>query len=310
MYEQAQEQISAEWDKYLAAAAIALGILWQAYQKAQGEEKAEALRRYQQAEREYHARNAEYERLVQETALALLNVNQLALDYVNGCMPPIYLRNYNQPIDGLDSLPEIGFPIMPDSMLEELIREGLIDLPDREVDPAKDVAWNVRQIENAVMQGILQGEDVWQIANRIRRIVDINRNAAIRMARTMVTGAQNRGRLDRYTSLAAQGLILHKVWMATPDGRTRDWHVDTDGQERELDEPFIDGHGNELMYPADPSAPPETVYNCRCTMYSEMVGVRRADGSIRWLNGHYGTSALHEEQMARERARRAQKNGR
>ena len=309
MYTHAQEEITREWDAYLAAAAIALGALWLAYQKAAGDEKKQALREYQQAEQEYHRRNSEYQRLVDETAYRLLNVNRLAMEYINGSLPRVYLENYNQPIDGLDILPNLSFPIMPEDMLENLIRDGQVHLPDRSIDPAKDVAWNIRQIENAVLQGILQGEDVWQIANRIRRIVDINRNAALRMARTMVTGAQNRGRLDRYNQLAAQGLILHKVWMATPDGRTRDWHLDMDGQERELDAPFIDGLGNELMYPADPSGPPETVYNCRCTMYSEMVGVRRADGSIRYVSGHYGTSALHEEQMARERARRAQKDG-
>lgn len=55
-----------------------------------------------------------------------------------------------------------------------------------------------------------------------------------------------------------------RTWGATNDARTRDIHADMDGQEVGLEEPFIDGAGNELMYPGDPSAPEETTIQCRC----------------------------------------------
>ena len=297
MYEDAQRHIAAEWDKYLKAAEGALGDLWRAYQQAPADEKAEALRRYQQAEREYHARSAEYHQLVARTALALLDVNRLAIDYVNGVMPEVYLVNYNQPVDGP---PDIRFPILQSA--------ALADLPRKEINAPKDTSWNMRQIENAVLAAILQGEDIWGIANRIRHITGVNRSAAIRMARTMVTGAQNLGRLDRYEELAKQGLIVHKVWVACPDAHTRDWHMNTDGQERELDEPFIDGIGHELRYPADPSAPPETVYNCRCTMYCKVLGIRHPDGSVTYFHWPDKPTA-HDRQIEREKERRAREDG-
>jgi hypothetical protein len=96
----------------------------------------------------------------------------------------------------------------------------------------------------------------------------------------MITGAENRGRNDSYKQLEENGLVLKKVWMATPDGRTRDWHIDMDGQEVGIHENFIDGLGNELEYPGDPGGDPATIYNCRCTMVTDVLGFRRADGTI------------------------------
>ena len=56
-----------------------------------------------------------------------------------------------------------------------------------------------------------------------------------------------------------------KVWVATTGeipNRTRESHLELDGEEVLVDEPFSNG----LMCPADPTGEPEEVYNCRCTM--------------------------------------------
>lgn len=64
---------------------------------------------------------------------------------------------------------------------------------------------------------------------------------------------------------------LKRIWNATGDDRTRDWHESMDGQRRGLDEPFVDGLGNRLRYPHDPQAPPETTINCRCPLTFEIA---------------------------------------
>lgn len=58
---------------------------------------------------------------------------------------------------------------------------------------------------------------------------------------------------------------VERTWHSMSDHRTRDAHIDMDGQTVGLDEPFVDGDGNQLMYPGDPSAPGETTISCRCT---------------------------------------------
>lgn len=61
-----------------------------------------------------------------------------------------------------------------------------------------------------------------------------------------------------------EGSTLRRTWVAIADDRTRDSHAAMDGQTVGLDESFISGDGNELMYPGDPSAPPEEIIACRC----------------------------------------------
>lgn len=71
------------------------------------------------------------------------------------------------------------------------------------------------------------------------------------------------------TGIARQRVI--RIWNATGDERTRDWHQSMDRQRRGIDEPFVDGLGNRLRYPHDPLAPPETTINCRCPLTYEIA---------------------------------------
>jgi hypothetical protein len=50
------------------------------------------------------------------------------------------------------------------------------------------------------------------------------------------------------------------------DERVRHSHAAMNNQVQPLEQPFISGNGNALMYPADPSAPDDEVYGCRCSL--------------------------------------------
>lgn len=294
IYRQSYDEISAKWHAYMDAGQTRLDDLYTAYTMADTAHKAEALQRYQQAVQNYTLRNRWYRDMVDETTLRLAHVNEIAMAYVNGQIPAIYAINYNY-ID--PQLKDIGIKWMIRD--EYAVRDLIMDtLPQKTVNVAKDMIWNMRAINSSVLQGILQGESIPKISKRLLPIVGNNRKATTRTARTMVTQAENRGRQDRYKDYEDQGVEMRKVWIATPDGRTRNWHMSMDGQEREIDEMFVDGLGNELEYPGDPSAPPNTVYNCRCTMRSHIVAIRGHR-----VGGSFGTD-LHREQMAEERARR------
>ena len=119
----------------------------------------------------------------------------------------------------------------------------------------------------------------------------------VRTARTAVTSAQNGGRQDTYTSAKAMGIALKKEWLATLDARTRPAHGAADGQQVDVDEPFIlDGY--KLMFPGDKSAPAYLVYNCRCTTIAAIDGVTdrgqrrgRIDGTEKYTVTEYRTFA-------------------
>jgi hypothetical protein len=57
------------------------------------------------------------------------------------------------------------------------------------------------------------------------------------------------------------------IWNAEIDDRTRQDHLDADGQEVNYNESFIVG-GESLLYPGDPAGSAEQTENCRCWLTS------------------------------------------
>lgn len=163
-----------------------------------------------------------------------------------------------------------GFDLYNQKAVERLIKENPKILPKKKLDKTKDESWNMRNFRSQITQGILQGESIPKIAERLATVVpDRNEKQMILHARTAMTSAQNGGRQERYKEAQALGIKFKKVWLATLDGRTRDLHANLDGQAVNPDDDFeIDGY--YIAYPGDPDAEPEMIYNCRCTMVTEL----------------------------------------
>lgn len=107
---------------------------------------------------------------------------------------------------------------------------------------------------------------VWQqvraeAVERLREDESMWQERATRIARTESTAAWNSGAL---AALAEEGRT-HKKWLATKDRRTRDSHLEANGQVVPLSRPFRVGE-SLLMMPGDPSGPPYETINCRCTV--------------------------------------------
>lgn len=67
------------------------------------------------------------------------------------------------------------------------------------------------------------------------------------------------------TAQRRDGIAREKTWVTRDDDRVRPTHMAADGQTRPVRVAFNVG-GLPMMYPKDPSAPPELVVNCRCGM--------------------------------------------
>ena len=128
-------------------------------------------------------------------------------------------------------------------------------MPRPAIDQQADVAWNRRKVEAAARGGI--GRTPAEAGERMRQVADMNSNATARRVRTAVNGAENAGRMD--AMLARGG---SKRWVTVEDERVRDSHAELHGMVVPVGEEFPNG----LMFPGDPSGPPEEVYNCRCTL--------------------------------------------
>ena len=202
----------------------------------------------------------------------LARVNQTAAAYINDQLPDVYALNYNYVGKGVQrAVKGYSFTLIDANTVKRLVTKTDSLLPKRKVDVPKDKLWNAKKMRAQVLQGILQGESMDKIADRMQTVTDMNGVSAIRNARTMVTGAENAGRIDMMHRAAADGVIMRKRWIATTDSRTRDWHRDLDGKEADIDEPFHNDFG-DIMFPGDPTADGANVYNCRCALGYRVVG--------------------------------------
>lgn len=205
----------------------------------------------------------------------LTHTNEIAAEMINRELPQIYAINHNYGTFEIErgSLLNTSYTLYSRETVERLIRDNPDLMPQARIDIPKDERWNRQKIQSAITQGVLQGESVDKIASRLQRVTNMNRVAAIRNARTMTTSAQNGGRINAYRRAEEMGIKTIKVWLATPDSRVRDSHARLDGEERETEEEFSNG----CYYPGDPNGEPEEVWNCRCTLISQVKGTPRID---------------------------------
>ena len=208
----------------------------------------------------------------EQCAKQLLNVNRTALAYINGELPEVYAINYNALESAVDGVGGYSFTLVDADTVRNLAATDTSLLPYKELDPSKDIPWNMKKINAETLQGILQGERMDKIAKRLRNVQEMNKTQAIRSARTIVTGAENKGRQDSYARAEADGIILQKEWIATNDSRTRHSHAALDGAIVDQDKKFDNG----LMYPGDPNGRPEETWNCRCTVAAVVKGFKKA----------------------------------
>ena len=252
--------------------------------------------------------------LATDFAYAAQNARSIAY----GEMPKVYALNFNYASYEADILSEgvmtADFTLYSKDAVAHLFTGGqFYHAPGKKVSEAiamgKQIAWDEKQIQSVMMQGILQGESIPNLATRLANTVgESDRKAAIRNARTMATGVQNAGRtasIRRANSIAKKyGMEVLKQWCTTMDGRARHWHADLDGAVVPEGKMFENDYG-EIEYPGDPGAEPANVYNCRCTLlpcieglgfnnslHPDVTGRELGDdlGDIsyeEWCEGHY-----------------------
>lgn len=241
-------------------------------------------------------RGKRFEDLRDKVAERMTEATKVAISYVNDTTPGIYSLNHNYAAYTIEQVAgDVGFTIWDEQTVKRMIVEDPTLLPKRRVNAPKDLKWNKRQFTAEITAGIIQGESIGKIANRVQNLSDANRSGAIRNARTAVTGAQNAGRQASYNRAKEMGLPLRKRWIATKDNRTRHAHAMLDGQTVALDAPFkIDGQ--ELMFPGDPTGRPNLVWNCRCTMRTvEKEGIEAEPRQMRVKNLKTGENVLVSE---------------
>jgi SPP1 gp7 family putative phage head morphogenesis protein len=240
------------------------------------------------------ARGERYQALRDKVARRMTDANAVAVSYTNDATPGIYSLNRNYAAYTIEQIAgNVGFDLWDEQTVKRLMVEQP-DLmpyypPKRALKRGIDLAWGKKQITASVTSSILQGKSIKGMSDDLqKRITTMNRDSAIRTARTAVTGAQNAGRMDSYAAAQKMGIKLKKEWLATLDSRTRHSHAMLDGEQVEQDDKFSNG----CRFPGDPQGPPREIYNCRCTMIAAVDGIDTSDAQRRARNADTGQAEV------------------
>lgn len=276
-YEQASKEVEKSMRKYL-----------EQFEK-NDKKMAELVKSGKITEREYAKWRTEqmiasrkWKAMRDELAETYMKADEVAGGLIRDSAYEAYAFNHNYGVfeaetgAGMDT----GYTLYSKDSVAKLIKDNPDILPppgkrtSEAIRKGKLKRWNRQQLQSAAMQGMIQGKSIPKIAKDIaERVGEANAYSHIRAARTMITSAENAGRLDSYRRSADMGIEMQKQWMATHDNRTRHSHRDIDGETVGIEEEF----GNGLMFPADPDGPPEEVYNCRCTLVAKVIAVDGVD---------------------------------
>lgn len=229
-----------------------------------------------------------------QLAADMTHSNEIAMSTISGYLPEVYAINHNYATFDIERQSRINtsYALYNRYTVERLIKDKPNLLPRPGVRVTKDMLYNKQVLTSSVLQTVLQGEDIYKLAKRLRPEVAEKATAeyfgvhtaealehklnvaAMRTARTMVTSAQNGGRYQAYKRAEKMGIEFdYKTWVATLDSRTRDSHARLHGEERPMDEEFSNG----LMYPGDENGDPSEVWNCRCCMNQRVKKAQKID---------------------------------
>jgi SPP1 gp7 family putative phage head morphogenesis protein len=211
-----------------------------------------------------------YAQMVDQLARDMAECDRQAAASVNGASPAVYAENANYGTFQVESMTgtDTSWTLVDADTVAGLVRDHPDLLPQVSPEPSKAEAWARRKVTSAIIQSVLVGESVPAAARRLRSVVDMGERAAVRAARTAITGAENAGRVSSYDRARGMGIDVRARWMATLDSRTRDSHRQLDGEVAGDDGRFSNG----LRYPGDPAGPASEVWNCRCTLVASMPG--------------------------------------
>lgn len=211
------------------------------------------------------------------------NADKIARSSIKGHMAEAYALNRNFGMYQVEAQAGIktSFTLYSRQAVERIWRDNPRLMIQPKLKTSKAFRWNKRHINSAVTQGILQGKSIPDIAKGLDAVSGAGYRSAVMAARTSMTSAQNAGRVDSYKEAEEMGIEMEQMWLATLDDRTRDSHALMDGETVPVGEEFSNG----CKFPADPDCPdPSEVYNCRCTLITQIKGFERDSSDLSWRN--------------------------
>ena len=282
VYFRAHQELQREYDSYMKKQEPILKSFYDNYIEAQKagtqEDIDRCLKAYQDKLASVTYRSKDYQDKIDMITDRIAHINQEALSYINSNLPYAAANAYNQMKDVFiyKNINKSWTVVNEDTV--RLVLTGKTRLPEKKLNVAKDRRWNKKKINAELLQGILQGESIPEIADRFQKITDMNRASAIRNARTLITQSETRGRLaSMYRAEDEMGMVITKTWRTAGDSRVRDSHEALEGMEIPAKDTFPNGCDG----PGD--GPASEVWNCRCTLEESVKAFIDEKGKLHYV---------------------------
>ena len=223
-------------------------------------------------------KTTQYKEMLATLTNILVNTDVAAMAIIRGKLPFVVAQSYNfaQSL-GFAAADKAGlsvgtFQVYNDWSVQKIIKDNPRLLP--KVDIPLDKQWNKDKINTAITHSIIHGDSIPKVAKRLREVTNMDKNSAIRNARTSMTGAENLGRNESIKFMKKNGVPVQLMWSATHDSRTRDTHLLLDRTFQNEKGYFGEGILSVLLrFPGDPLGQPQEIYNCRCRASIYLEGI-------------------------------------
>jgi HK97 family phage portal protein len=142
----------------------------------------------------------------------------------------------------------------------DTFHESVLDaMADRSERLAEQITETTRAVleEAVLVKGVAEGESVDELAARVRSAYsDLSTWRATMIARTETVGGFNGA---SFLTARESGVVTARVWLATGDSRTRDSHIETDGERLTKWDAL---YRNGCLHPGN--GPASETIMCRC----------------------------------------------
>lgn len=223
-------------------------------------------------------KTTQYKEMLATLTNILVNTDVVAMAIISGKLPFVVAQSYNfaQSL-GFAAADKAGlsvgtFQVYNAWSVQKIIKDNPRLLP--KVDIPLDKQWNQDKINTVITHSIIHGDSIPKVAKRLREVTNMDKNSAIRNARTSMTGAENLGRNESIKFMKKNGVPVQLMWSATHDSRTRDTHLLLDRTFQNEKGYFGEGILSKLIrFPGDPEGLPQEIYNCRCRASIYLEGI-------------------------------------
>ena len=241
---------------------------------------ARVFAKYEQDGKLTYDEMAKYNRLQSMEKEILDEVRQLHRDggrQIRSAMREVYRESYYRTGWALETSTraKLGYSYVKPDVVNAVLQNPMTGLTLNER-LSRNRAQTLIRIKEQLTRGLIEGESYRKMSSRIKDVVEKDTYSAMRIVRTESTRAYNTGMFDSVEHASERGLVMVKRWISSgDDDRTRDSHLDLDGQEVPIGEEFKI-HGHSALYPGDFGVAEEDI-NCRCTVAYEVVSIDKPE---------------------------------